>query len=243
MSKFFANKKNFPGEILTPNLFSGVKGKDKGYVASPSKYKIDYVYVDTEEELEPFYLAGYGIRMSSSSYPIPVLTPHSKIKLAHGVTPSSIGVKKSSMLSVRVNMKRLIEESHLDKDTTAKSRREQALLRIHLCSGKKSAECTICGHEFPVDFLVAAHIKKRAKCTKAEKLDFDNVATLMCKSGCDDLFEKGYIYVSGGAIYKNATRDTTAILDKVISELAGNIVPNWSESKKYYGWQEKNIAK
>jgi hypothetical protein len=49
---------------------------------------------------------------------------------------------------------------------------------------------------FPVDLLVAAHIKRRSLCSETERRDLHNVAMLACKFGCDALFEEGYWLVS-----------------------------------------------
>ncbi len=63
----------------------------------------------------------------------------------------------------------------------------------------------------------------------------------MCKTGCDDLYEKGYISVVDGKVIKNRKRVTTATLDTIISKIIGKKVDNWSGSKKYYAWHSKKI--
>ena len=57
-----------------------------------------------------------------------------------------------------------------------------------------------------MQFLVAAHIKKRSVCTDAEKRDLKYVAMSACKFGCDELFERGYIAVAddGGLLLSQA---------------------------------------
>eukprot|EP00919_Chromeraceae_sp_WS-2016_P019498 GHVR01046468.1.p1 GENE.GHVR01046468.1~~GHVR01046468.1.p1 ORF type:complete len:174 (-),score=7.07 GHVR01046468.1:606-1127(-) len=129
---------------------------------------------------------------------------------------------------------RLSEEVDLDVDSTSKSRKEQSFLRAFHANGRLSSQCVLCGEEYPLEFLVAAHIKKRSECSNSEKLDFENVAALMCKAGCDDLFEKGYVFVSDGEIYKSSKRNTTSALDSLINKLVGNKVSNWHGSKEYY---------
>jgi hypothetical protein len=66
-------------------------------------------------------------------------------------------------------------------------RAEQAFLRKSLFPGD-TAHCAICNREFPVRFLVAGHIKRRAACTDAQKRDYFNVVMPNCTFGCDSLF-------------------------------------------------------
>jgi hypothetical protein len=42
---------------------------------------------------------------------------------------------------------------------------------------------------------VAAHVKQRAACTSAERLDIPAIAIPACKFGCDALYEAGYVMV------------------------------------------------
>ncbi|MGZ3145679.1 HNH endonuclease [Lentzea chajnantorensis] len=83
----------------------------------------------------------------------------------------------------------------LDGSAVVTTRKEQRELRRVLLGGRTAAPCDLCGHEFPGDFLVAAHIKKRSLCTDDERNDLANVAMLACTFGCDSLFESGLITV------------------------------------------------
>ena len=83
----------------------------------------------------------------------------------------------------------------LDRKTEASQRVEQAYLRKALFPGP-DAPCDLCGRQFEIEFLVAAHIKKRAACTDSERLDVGNVVMSACKFGCDELFERGYITIA-----------------------------------------------
>ena len=60
----------------------------------------------------------------------------------------------------------------LDVPTETKVRTEQQFLRQRLFGNRRTGICGLCGKEFPVEFLVTAHIKKRAACTRGEKLDY-----------------------------------------------------------------------
>lgn len=74
-------------------------------------------------------------------------------------------------------------------------RAEQSFLRKSLFPGD-TAHCAICTREFPVRFLVAAHIKRRSACTDDEKRDYANVVMPNCTFGCDTLFGRGLIAVN-----------------------------------------------
>jgi hypothetical protein len=91
---------------------------------------------------------------------------------------------------------RLIAELDGDLDRVIQMvlRIEQAYLRKALFPGP-TAKCDLCGRTFDLDFLVAAHIKRRASCTQEEKRDVPNVVMSACRFGCDELFERGYISV------------------------------------------------
>jgi hypothetical protein len=60
----------------------------------------------------------------------------------------------------------------LDANRTARVRTEQGYIRQALLGGRIDAECAVCGHRFPVDLLVRAHIKPRSCCNDAEKRGF-----------------------------------------------------------------------
>lgn len=84
-----------------------------------------------------------------------------------------------------------------EREVTTKQRLEQRFLRQYLFGKSRSGTCDLCGREFPVEFLVAAHIKRRSLCSREEKLDFDSIVMANCKFGCDELFGRGYISVNG----------------------------------------------
>lgn len=233
MTKLTAVKTSggYKGETIYPHQYP-----DGCYVASPSKYKIDYVRVKTLEELEALVRSGFGVRMSNDDIPQPASRIESN-KIAIELEPNE---KPSTSETI---LPQVVEEVNLDSDCLSKIRKEQAFLRAYITKGNSTGVCTICHDEFPIELLVAAHIKRRAKCSNTERLDFDNVATLMCKLGCDDLFEKGYIFVSSSKVSKNKKRSTTPRLDEVINLVAGNTVSNWTGSANYYEWHEKEFNK
>jgi hypothetical protein len=146
-------------------------------------------------------------------------------------------------ISVAKLLPSIIDEADLDRDSKSKSRKEQSFLRAYLLDNNTTGSCVICRHDFPFDMLVAAHLKKRSECTTEEKKDIGNVAALMCKTGCDDLYEKGYISVEGGKVVQTKKRVDTARLSEVISDVLGNAVVNWSDSAEYYEWHHSKFNK
>ena len=85
----------------------------------------------------------------------------------------------------------------LDGVAAVKVRKEQAALRNLLAGNRQQAPCALCGDEYPMGFLVAAHVKKRALCSDDERRDLHHVAMLACVFGCDALYEAGWITVGG----------------------------------------------
>ncbi len=136
--------------------------------------------------------------------------------------------------------KKIKDQSSLESEYQAKRRKEQAFLREILFGTYQEGECVICNKTYPVNFLVAAHIKKRSNCTEDEKRDFNNIVTSMCKLGCDDLYEKGYIGVQAGTVVRLKGSNVTSELIRNIDEVVGNECPAWNElTKGYFEWHGK----
>ncbi len=128
----------------------------------------------------------------------------------------------------------------LDKVVRAKSRTEQSYLRNYLFKGKRDSNCGICGKEYPVDFLIAAHIKKRADCTEEERRDYQHIIMPMCKFGCDDLYEKGYIVVEEGKVMANLNKYSTLPIKEYLTNIINAQCSYWStETEKYFSWHCK----
>ncbi|SIT03239.1 HNH endonuclease [Neptunomonas antarctica] len=218
-----SSKKN-AGKPLYPH-----KHKDGMYVASHSRFERDYVRIETLDQLQALVELGYGARMSN-----PELRP----RVAASIIVSK-NIDIEGTFSIEKELGEISKLPELDIEFSAKRRAEQSLLRAHLLKGRKLGICAICNSQLPENMFVAAHIKRRSKCTLEEKLDFDAVATLMCKLGCDDLYEKGYIYIDDKKVLSNSKAETTETLDVVISSLVGNEISNWEASKKYYEWHRE----
>lgn len=195
---------------------------------------MDYIRVDDLDELEVLVRSGYAARMSNPEISnAPSLIVSKKILLpVHGAVLAS-----AELLPC------IIDQADLDRDCISKARKEQAFLRAHLLKGSVTGRCVICNHIFPLDMLVAAHLKMRSACKTSERKDIDNVVALMCKIGCDDLYERGYISVDSGRVVSNKAKTATAHLSEVIASIEGLAVSNWTASAYYYDWHRENNAK
>ena len=118
---------------------------------------------------------------------------------------------------------RLSELGHTDTaNSSAQTRREQAILRTLLFKGGAQSTCALCHNELPTSLLVAAHIKPRTDCLDDERKD-PNVVMPLCKIGCDDFFEKGYITVDhAGSVRINDAKPISADLRRILTEIEGN---------------------
>lgn len=123
----------------------------------------------------------------------------------------------------------------LDTEYMARRRKEQSFLRNYLFGNDKYFECGICGEKFPIDMLITAHIKKRSYCSNDEKLDYKNIVMPMCKLGCDDLYEKGYIFVDGsGKISLNRDRPITQKISQYVDPIIGKRCKYYNEQRSKY---------
>jgi len=92
----------------------------------------------------------------------------------------------------------------------------------------------------PVEFLVASHIKKRSYCSDEEKLNYNRVVMPMCKFGCDDLFEKGYISIQNGEVVTLKREKVTTFVEIYVNQIIGVSCEYWSkETKNYFDWLYK----
>ena len=210
------------GKELLPHRQNGT------YIASPTRFEVDYIQVHTLAELAALIRQGYSARLKA---------PDSK-NAASLIKPESISITdgEDDQPSLADLLPNISDEVDLDPESITKRRKEQEFIRVLLLDRRSHANCTICSKSYPKNLLVAAHIKQRAKCTRSEKLDYLNVAALMCKLGCDALFESGNIFVEAGKVASASKRKTTPDTEMAISSLLGNSVSNWHSSRLYYEW-------
>ncbi len=138
---------------------------------------------------------------------------------------------------------KLLSSKCLDTVTSGTSRKEQSYLRKKLFHGIKTCKCGICNRELPIDMLITAHIKKRSECTFEERLDVDNIVMPMCKLGCDDLYEKGYLFVDEmGKVAINKNRMATPTLKSLLASLDGTLCSHWNtKTKKYFEYHRESL--
>lgn len=129
----------------------------------------------------------------------------------------------------------------LDKMTAAVRRVEQAELRKLVVGDADTAECALCGHTFPLRYLVAAHIKPRSQCTDEERRDLPNVAMAACSFGCDMLFELGYIMVDEDGWIRTAEAVPSGrFADHVNLVGTRRCLAHRSETEPYFAWHRTN---
>tara|TARA_Y100000814_G_scaffold73656_1_gene45548 strand:+ start:163 stop:1122 length:960 start_codon:yes stop_codon:yes gene_type:complete len=132
----------------------------------------------------------------------------------------------------------LRELDELDSKREVAVRVEQSYLRKHLLGDKTTSLCSICDREFNIQFLICAHIKKRSKCDDKEKLNINNVIP-MCRFGCDELFERGFIIVEDSKI-KAIKDNTTEFIKRYLDNIDGKICNAYNESNRpFFNWHQK----
>ena len=147
--------------------------------------------------------------------------------------------QKKSSRSIHYQRKLEKITGETDLDSISKTRAEQKILSDYLFEDSECSACAICSKHYPNQLLVAGHIKKRKDATKKERLDL-NIVMPVCKLGCDELFEHGYIYVDENNILKkNLRKDGTIELDKVIEKLIDKKIEYVNENNKRYFYHHR----
>ncbi len=140
--------------------------------------------------------------------------------------------------------KRAVDFDSLDAQRTVLARLEQNAARALLLQNRQTAKCAFCGRDVPASLLVAAHIKPRASCSTSEKRQIDLNIVGLCKLGCDDLFERGYVEVFDGVIILGKATPTTASVTSFIAPLVNRRVLGWTEQREaLYRWRRENRSK
>ena len=140
---------------------------------------------------------------------------------------------------------RLKEIKDTDGQTNqTQSRKEQGILRGILFKGVSEGKCAICHRTFPTDIMVAAHIKPRSKCTTQERKNPD-VVMPVCKVGCDDFFEKGYLLVDKeGVVRLNEKMNCSYELQTILNSLAGNLCTHFNdETEDFFSYKRNSLEK
>ena len=90
----------------------------------------------------------------------------------------------------------LEDTDELDEQNT---RKDQRILRDWLFENKEFESCGICGENYSIRALYAAHKKKRSECDDHERRD-PHIVMPMCVFGCDFLYEQGYVKIEDGVV-------------------------------------------
>ena len=130
----------------------------------------------------------------------------------------------------------------VDAEVTSQRRLEQAYLRSLVLTDERD-HCWLCSRKMASIFLVAAHIKKRSACSFDEKTDVPAIAMAACRFGCDELFERGLIWVDGdGSLRQSPAMDDETARDYWDQYLKARKVWRWedrSASHKYFAAHRK----
>lgn len=129
-------------------------------------------------------------------------------------------------------------QGDLDRNFHGTGRGERESLRAALFRSATEAACALCGEVYPVRFLWAAHIKKRAACEDAEMRDLENIAMPACLFGCDALYEAGLVTVDPDGSVRTSTNVTPGTpLAGQLARLNGRRVPaHTPETEAYFAW-------
>ena len=131
---------------------------------------------------------------------------------------------------------KILNLKETEKLTLVNRRTEQEILKKHLFGKKTTTICACCNKEYPISYLVSAHIKRRSNCSQTEKRDL-NIVFPMCKFGCDELFENGYIVVKDGQFQSMNKVPTTKDIDLYINQIEGKRCTYYnSDTEQYFKW-------
>ncbi|MEK6153890.1 hypothetical protein WIW50_11545 [Flavobacteriaceae bacterium 3-367] len=123
-----------------------------------------------------------------------------------------------------------------EEEIMSSRRLEQIYLKRKLFGKRTRDTCAACKKDFPVSFLVTAHIKKRSCCSIDERKDL-NVVMPMCKMGCDEIYEKGYIGVSNGIFVDIRRTPNSKHLQDYIDQILGTKCEYFNDqTKDYFDW-------
>lgn len=160
----------------------------------------------------------------------------------------SISVMKTFDLESEIFVEEITEETYeevlsklqsleeTETEIISKRRLEQGYLKSNLFGKKTIGTCACCKKEYPVSYLITAHIKKRAFCELNERKDL-NIVMPMCKLGCDEIYEKGYISVSNGVFVDMSKTPNSTELQRYINQISGSKCDFYNDkTKAYFDW-------
>jgi hypothetical protein len=211
---FALKQRNLPSDPKSPTEWNG----DKRTVAEPLQ-RLGFDVISTwqnvakESKKVENYLEEFGFQAD---------------KKLLGVEPSAL---KQALENI---------DGPLERIVMTRARTEQSALRRYLLGNKKQGECMFCGRKMDAELLVAAHIKKRSKCSDDERRDLKNIVMLNCRFGCDELYGRGYLAVTK----KKETAISKVLDDEVALDYIETYVEPSIEAKAgqmpYFKWHYVN---
>jgi hypothetical protein len=162
--------------------------------------------------------------------------------------PGARITKDPATISIGTSIRRQVADDPdfavLDGIVQTKIRKEQGQLRSLLAGERTQAACALCGHEYPMQFLVAAHVKKRAVCSDEERRDLHHVAMLACNFGCDVLYEAGWITVNENGLVETVSVASVPVgkLREQLTYLDGRRCTAYGrDSAPYFSWHRATM--
>ena len=152
---------------------------------------------------------------------------------------SEIFIKEITEKAFEELLTKLDSLKETETEIMSSRRLEQGYLKRSLFGENTIGTCACCKKEYPISYLVTAHIKKRAFCKPNEKKDI-NIVMPMCKFGCDELYEKGYISVSNGIFIDMSKTPTSVELQGYIDKITGSKCDFFNDKTRiYFDWHYK----
>ena len=109
-------------------------------------------------------------------------------------------------------------------------------------SRSQEEPCAICHRELPSNLMIAAYIKPWGACSEAERKS-PHAAMPVCKIGCDDFFENGYIVVEeDGLVWINNEMQYPATLKSVLVDVLGNECTHFNEeTAEFFAYRRDSL--
>ena len=128
-----------------------------------------------------------------------------------------------------------------DRWTLGAVRTEQRFLRNQQLQFRGNC-CSLCGHAFPAELLIAAHIKPRSACSEQERMDTRNVSMLACLFGCDALFELGYVVVGESGVIEAGKPASEEVGERIEGLVGRKCRAHDQRSRGYFAWHRQGHA-
>ena len=145
---------------------------------------------------------------------------------------ATLAIEKYDLDSV---MAEHINSANFYKNASAtRNNRLQGLMDQYLFGYRKQNSCAFCGKSLPVSMLQAVYIKPKRLCSDEELVDRENFLCL-CKIGCQQFFERNYLFVDEkGTVKKNRLVAAPQDLRICLNRLSGESCRTFSGKNKMY---------